>query len=140
MPHSGWRLIDGVLRVVERPGLLEDRVGDGELADVVEQAADREVAEVALREAEALADLHRPERDPARVLLGVGVAPAELDRERADVRAEEALLGVHELGRVEVAGERPRLDAACEVERDRDADDEDAVELEACPSHQPTWT
>ena len=78
----------------------------------------------------ALADLHGPQRDAARVLLGVGVARAELDRERADVRAEEALLGVHELDRVEVAGERPRLGAAREVERDRDADDEDAVELE----------
>jgi hypothetical protein len=74
----GMALNDGVLCVVERAGLLEDHVGHCELADVVQQPADRERAKVPLGEAEALTDLNGPERDTAGVLLSVGVAPPEL--------------------------------------------------------------
>jgi len=48
---------DGELLLVETGWLLEDRVGDGELADVVEEAADREGTEPACGEAELIADL-----------------------------------------------------------------------------------
>ena len=36
-PQSAWRLMTRVLLVVERPGLLQDRVGHRELADVVDE-------------------------------------------------------------------------------------------------------
>ncbi len=118
------------LVIVEWPRLLQDRVWDGELADVVHEPADRELPETAARKAEALADLHCEMGDPAGVLLGVLVLPGEPERDPADVRAEEDLLGDHEILRLEVAGEGPRLDGVREVDRNRDADDQDSVQLE----------
>jgi hypothetical protein len=88
-------------------------------------------AQPARREPEQLPDLHGAERDAARVLLGVVVALSEAERERAHVRAQERLLGEDEVGRVQVAGQRPRLDGAGEIEGDGGADGEDAVELQA---------
>ena len=95
----GMALDLGVLLVGERAGLAEDVAGDGELADVVQQAADREVAQRRGREAERLADLHGQQRDAARVALGRAVVGAEADHQRAHPRAEVRLLGRDDLGR-----------------------------------------
>ena len=59
----GMALDDRVLVVVERPGLLQDRVGHRELADVVDEPADGEGAEPARREPERA---RRPGRRAAR--------------------------------------------------------------------------
>ena len=130
VPHSGWRLTTAYSSSSSGPGFLQDHVGDGELADVVQQPADRERAEVPLRQAEALADLHGPQRDPARVLLGVGVALPELDR-RARGRASRGSAPRSARARPRRGRRRAGATARCgEVERDRDPDDEDAVELD----------
>ena len=54
-------------------------------------------------------DLHGAQRNPARVLLRVGVTLSEAERQRPDMRAEEGLLGEDEVGRMQVARERARL-------------------------------
>src|SRR5207302_2915556 len=91
-------LDEGVFVVLERRRLLQDRVGQGELADVVEQAADREAAQAGRRQTELLAYLDREGRDPARVLLGRGVLLRQAHHERPDTGAEERLLGDDDLG------------------------------------------
>src|SRR5579872_3566524 len=63
------QLDDLVLVVVERPRFLENRVRERELADVVQEAADREAAQAGGGEAELLADDHREHRDAPRVFL-----------------------------------------------------------------------
>ena len=72
----GVLLDDVVLVVVERARLLQDRLRDRELADVVQEPADREAAQARGGEAELLADLDRERRDAARVLLRRGVLDA----------------------------------------------------------------
>ena len=106
---------DVKLGIGERAGLLEDRVRHRELADVVEQTADREVAEPLGREPELVADLRRTKCDPARVLLGVRVLLRELDEECANVRPEKRLGLGDEIRAAEVseqAGVTARLRAA----------------------------
>ena len=126
-------LDDRVLVVVERARLLEDRVGHRELADVVHEPADRERAQATRREPEQLTDLDRAQRDATRVALGVRVLVGEPHRQCADVRAEEDVLGGDEVGAAQVAGERPRLRGAREIDRDGDPDEQDAVELHLVP-------
>ena len=72
---------------------------------------------------------HGEQRDAAGVPLGVFVLLGERDREGADLRAEEDVLGLHELGTREIAGERPALRGAREIDRDGDADEQDPVQL-----------
>jgi hypothetical protein len=62
-------LDDVELVVVERRGLLEDPLGDGELAHVVEQASDRQRAEAPRRETELFAHLDRAQGDSTGVFL-----------------------------------------------------------------------
>ncbi len=119
-----------VLVVVERARLLQDLVGDRELADVVDEPADRERPQAAPRQPELVADLHRAKSDTARVALRVLVLLRERDRQRAHLRAEEQVLGGDELRGGQIARKRPRLRGAREVDRDGDADHENAVELD----------
>jgi hypothetical protein len=93
----GVALDDHELLVRQRARLLEDRVGDRELADVVHESAGGERAHAAGRETELLADLDRAERYAARVLLRVLVLLREADREGANVGAEERLLGCNQV-------------------------------------------
>src|SRR5438067_10278658 len=67
---AGVQLDRRELLGVERCRLLEDALGNGKLADVVEQTADRQIAEAAGPEAEFLADLDSAQRDATRVLFG----------------------------------------------------------------------
>ena len=53
----------GPLVVVERAGLVQDRVGDAELADVVEDAGGAHALDLVGREAELARDLLRVEAD-----------------------------------------------------------------------------
>jgi hypothetical protein len=129
----GVALDDHELLVRQRARLLEDRVGDRELADVVHESAGGERAHAAGRETELLADLDRAERYAARVLLRVLVLLREADREGANVGAEERLLGRDQVGAADVADERPRLRGTPEVEGDGRSDDDDSDELEAVP-------
>jgi hypothetical protein len=76
------------------------------------------------------ADLDRKQRDPARVALGRAVVGAEAHHQRADPRAEVGLLGRDHLGRAQVADERARAAAAAQIERDRDAEQQDPGDLE----------
>ena len=123
-------LDDRELVVVERPGLLQDRVRDRELADVVQQTADREAAQARGREAELLADLDRERGDAAGVLLGRRVLLGEAHHERAHAGAEERLLGGDDLAGAEVPDERARLAAAAQVVGDGTADERDAEQFE----------
>ena len=126
-------LDERVLRVVERARLLEHLVGDGELADVVQQPPGRELPQACGRKAELLPHLDGEERDSARVALGVFVLLREQPDEAPDLRAEERLLGGDELGAAQVARERPRRRRAEEVGRHGQADEQDARHLEPVP-------
>ena len=84
-------------------------------------------------EPELLADLHRAQRDAARVPLRVRVLVGEAHSQRAHVRAEEDVLRGDEIRAAQVAGKRPRLRGAREVDRDGDADEQDPVELDLVP-------
>src|SRR6187549_293700 len=89
---AGMALDDVHLGVGQATRLGEDRVGRRELADVVQQPGEREVAQAARRESEVLTDLHRPLRDAARVLLGRDVLGLQPPHQHAHPRAEERLL------------------------------------------------
>src|SRR2546430_3240471 len=86
----------------EWPGLGEDRLGDADLADVVEERAQLESLEPTTVETEPLADLERQIRDPARVRGRVLVVRLERVGERLH-RLEERPLEA-----TEVAGVRQR--------------------------------
>src|SRR5581483_48500 len=60
---------DAELGVGQGCRLLQDLVRDRELADVVEEPADRQVAEPVRWQAELLADLNGTQRDPSRVFF-----------------------------------------------------------------------
>ena len=105
-----------------------------ELADVVQEPADREVAQSFGREPELVADLYRAESDAARVLLRVLVLLREFDEERAHVRPEERFLLGDEVGAPQVAEQRARArDSATEVEGDGNPDGRDPDDLESVP-------
>src|SRR5256885_10082322 len=65
----GVELDRSELLVVEPLRLLENAFGHRELADVVEQPADRQVAETSGRKAQFLADLDGTQRDATSVFL-----------------------------------------------------------------------
>ncbi len=90
----------------ERVGLLQDPVGDGELPDVVEQTAERELSLPLGSEAEFVGDLDGTQRDSPCVLLGVRILVGELDEERSDVRPEKCLLLCDEVSPAQVTEER----------------------------------
>ena len=117
------------LVVVERARLAEDLQRHRQLADVVQQAADGEVAAQRGGQLELLADAGGEQRDAARVLGGGRVPLGQPDQQRAHARAEEGLRGGDQLGRRQVAHERARRAAAREVEHGRDADQRDPAEL-----------
>ena len=66
----GVSLDHGELVVSQCGRLLQDPLGYRELADVVQEPTDRERSEVSRWKTELLADLHRAERNAARVLFG----------------------------------------------------------------------
>ena len=98
----------GELRGRQRARLLENPVRNGELADVVQEATDRQVVEPLRGEAELVSYLDGAERDAARVLFRVRVLLRQRDQERSDVRAEEGFLLGDEIGALEIAEQRPR--------------------------------
>ena len=136
----GVPLDHGVLVVVERARLLQDRVGDRELADVVHQAADREARAGGSRRGRAA-------RRPARRAARRGACAARCSRPSAASRSVSARTceprkrssAVHELGRVEVAGERPRL-GGCAPGRARPGCRRARMPSSSStwPSHQPS--
>ena len=65
------------LGLVERPGLLEDRVGDGDLADVVELGGVRDVVELLAVHPQLAADGEREVGRTAQVHVQVGLALGE---------------------------------------------------------------
>ena len=74
-----------VLAVVEGAGLLEHVVGNGELADVVQQPTRGELAQARGWKPELLPHLDRQQRDAAGVTLGVLVLVGEQPDEAADL-------------------------------------------------------
>jgi hypothetical protein len=127
---AGMAPDDGELLVVQGTRLAENGVWDGELAHVVQETAERQLAQAPGGEPELVADGDRQLRDAARVLLGRAVLALQAHHEGAHARAEERLLGGDELRCREVADDGVRRLAAPEVERDRDADERDAEQLE----------
>ena len=122
-------LDDVELVVRQRARLLQDLVRHRELAHVVEQPADRELAKPHRRQPELLADLDRPQRHAAGVLRRVVVLVREPHEQRPNRRAHERIGRAHQLAGAEVAGQRARLRAAVKVERHRHADQPDADQL-----------
>ena len=129
-PRSGCSLIAAYSSSSSGPGFWRIDVGDRELADVVQEPADREAAQADGGEAELLADLDRERGDAARVLLGRGVLGCEPHHERAHACAEVRLLRGDDLRGAQIADERARPAAAAEVVDERCADDGDPDDLE----------
>jgi len=84
---------DRVLARVERAGLVEDRVRDRELADVVEKAGDRDGAQNRRRKSECLSDLDCAPGHAPGVPGGVGVLLGKASRQRKRLAGEECLRG-----------------------------------------------
>ena len=103
----------------------------------MEHAAEGETAQAAPAQAEGLADQHRVQGDPTRVLAGRPVGALEVEQERADARAEERLGVAHQRGRRQVARQRPRRRRAAQVEGDRRADERDRGDLEPVTEPPP---
>src|SRR6185295_3274306 len=114
----GMRLHDRPLALRQRAGLQEDRRGDADLADVVEEGAELEALERRRVEAELAADLERHVGDPAGVGGRVLVVRLECVGQSLD-RGEERLLEV--VVRAGVLDREPRLvrDAGEEAHRAR---------------------
>ena len=125
-------LDDLELVVVERAGLLQDRVRDRELADVVQQAADRQVAEPSPREPELLTDLDGEGGDATRVLLGRAVLLGEPHHEsRARGRRGTPPRPTTTSDGTEISDKRPRrLAAAAQVVGNGCSDEADPEQLE----------
>jgi len=96
----------GELVVVERPGLLEDRGCDRELADVVQQPADGEAAQAGWGETELRAELDRECGNAGACALGRRVLRGEAHHQGAHARSEIRLLRGDDLGGAQVADER----------------------------------
>jgi len=127
-------LDDLELALRQRPRLLQDLVGNAQLADVVEETAHGEAAQPLRCETELVAHLHRAQGHPARVLLRVRVLLRERDQESAHMRSQERLLFRDEIRPGQVAQERTRASRApAQIEGDRDADGRDPDDLEGVP-------
>jgi hypothetical protein len=91
------------LVLVEATGLVQHAVGDGELADVVQQCRGLDVGDLPRIQPEPAGHGHRQALDGVAVLAGVAVARLERKRERADhrvIRLGDALvLGLERLER-----------------------------------------
>src|SRR5207302_1614106 len=87
----GVPLDDGIFLVVEGARLLQDRVRDRELPDVVYESPDRKRPQPAGREAEGFTDLNCKKRDATRVLRRVLVLLGEAHSQRPYMRTEEGL-------------------------------------------------
>ena len=138
-PHSAWRLTTLVL-VARRAAPASSGSRRAPRACRCRGRAPP-IASVRSRLAEspsALADLDGAQRDAARVLLGVLVLLGEPERDRADVRAEEDLLGGDEIGG---AGGRRRAGATEAVCARSSATGMPTIRIPSssnmCPSHQP---
>ena len=110
-PSSAWRCMSAHSSSVEARRLQQDRVGDRELADVVEERRVAEQVELRLREAELAADRERELLHAARVAGRVGVARVDRRREALHRRGralleqpvrllERDVLGLDRLGRL----------------------------------------
>jgi hypothetical protein len=118
------------LGVGQPVGLVEDRVGDRQLADIVQQTTERELAQLALRQPETPTDGDCERGDPAGVPLGGRILVTQPDQHGADAAAEERLLVLDQLAGAEVSDQRARANGVPQVERGRNADHPDAGDLE----------
>ena len=124
---------DPPLGVVERAGLVQDRLRDADLPDVVEERAELEQVELLRPEPERPADVERERDDLLRVVVRVGVLLLERVRERRERLAVQTL---HRLGVLDL-GEQPAGLAGEEVgERDLvlvEATAAEVVDLDQAP-------
>jgi hypothetical protein len=86
------RLHDGVLLIGELRRLVEDRVGDADLADVVQQAGEPHAPEPLAGEAELGRDRGGELRNRLAVAAGVGVLRVDGAGQRARQRARVVLV------------------------------------------------
>jgi hypothetical protein len=138
------------LVVIERTALRQDRIGDADLADVMEQGAIGDGIELGGREAEADPEPPGEEREPLAVMLGLGVLGLDGVRQRRDHRmsglhANEGTteaqgapdpgdeLGLREGLRDEVVG--PGIQAGHDVGRQRAARQEEDREGDVASVH-----
>ena len=138
-PHSGWRLTIANSSSVSGPGFLRIASGTESLPMSWTSAPVASARSRLPVKPELLAHLNGAQRDPARVLLGVLVLLGEAEGERADVRAEERLLGGDEIG----SGERRRragATAPCAEGRARPELPTTMIpsSSKTWPSHQPS--
>jgi hypothetical protein len=105
----------------------------GELADVVQQAADGQVTARGRGELELLADGGGELRHPAGVLLGGAVAALEADHQGAHARPEVGLLEGDEFGGAEVTDQRARRAGALDVQRGRHGHQQHGADLDQVP-------
>ena len=97
LPVDRMALDDRELLVGELAGLVDDLVGDADLADVVQQRGELEVAPVARVEPEGVAD-GQGERDDAVAVLAAGVGVVGLEQVAHEQRG--AAVGVRERERL----------------------------------------
>ena len=83
-PISGCSAHDLALLGRQRPGLVEDRVGDADLADVVQQRRGADDLDLAARQSERARHARGHLDDGLRVLAGVAIAFEQRDGERLD--------------------------------------------------------
>ena len=94
----GGMLLDQLeLGVGQLAGLIQDALRNGDLAHVVEERGQFEVAQLLLAEAHFCGDLHREFRDPGRVKAGVFVLGVDGRNQGLDRRHEERPLLVDEV-------------------------------------------
>jgi hypothetical protein len=96
-PSTGWRLTIVDSASVSLPGLVDDLVGHADLADVVQQRGELEVAAVARVEAEGSPTAQR-ERDDAVAVLAAGVGVVGLEQVAHQQRG--AAIGVRQRERL----------------------------------------
>ena len=109
-PRSGcWRTIAELARV-EPAFLVEDRLGDADLADVVELSGDAQQVALAVGQPEGAPELGGQHADPLGVAAGVGVLGLEGRGQREDHAL--VLLEVPEV----VAEAQQRLDAGDQLQ------------------------
>src|SRR5215207_10769978 len=101
------RAHDVPLLVRERPGLVEDRLGDADLADVVEQRAELDVPDLVARQPDYRCDLDRELRDLLSVVAGLAVLRLERVREGRERLPVEAVARVAALTLLEQHGGLP---------------------------------
>ena len=91
LAHLGVRSHHGPLVVGERPGLVQNRLGDAHLPDVVENGAELDVSNEIELEPELGCDRDGEAHDLLRVLARDGVLGLERVRQRSERLAVDAL-------------------------------------------------